>query len=127
MIIAILAAIAIPSYRSYVRTVNEGRALQALQSTSLALERYKLRNFSYKGFNQALDSVQGYTLTLTDQSGSSLSGTNTNGTNWSILAENTTSDAKQASFLMTSNGTRCKNTALSNISKTDCGTGAETW
>lgn len=127
VVVSVLAAFAIPSYQSHVRTVNEGRAIQALQSTSLTLERYKLRNFSYRGFNLTPDMPQGYTLTITDQSGKLLNGSDTTGADWSVVAQNTTADSKQASFLMTSNGTRCKNTAFSNISKTDCGTGAETW
>ncbi|SDB99713.1 type IV pilin protein [Acinetobacter boissieri] len=127
VIVAILVAVAIPSYQSYVRTVNEGRAIQAMQNESVLLERYKARNFSYINYSSALSGIQGYTFTLTDQAGNTLTSNNTTGSDWSIIAQNTSADSKQASFLITSNGTRCKNTAFSNISKTDCGTGAETW
>ncbi|MBF7682820.1 prepilin-type N-terminal cleavage/methylation domain-containing protein [Acinetobacter sp. B5B] len=127
VIVAILAAVAIPSYQSYVRRVNEGRAIQALQNESVLLERFKARNFSYLSYTLSQSTVQGYVFTLTDQSGNSLTSNNTTGSDWALVAENKTADTKQASFLMNSNGIRCKNTAFSNISKTDCGTGAEAW
>lgn len=127
VIVAILAAVAMPSYQAYVRKVNEERAVQAMQNESVLLERYKARNFSYIDYNSTLGTVQGYAFTLTDQSGKLLTSTDTTGLDWSIVAQNTTSDTKQASFLMTSSGTRCKNTTFSNINKTGCGTGSETW
>lgn len=126
-IVAIFAAVAIPSYQSYARKVKESRVTEALQNESVLLERYKARNFSYINFQQSITNVQGYTLTLTDQAGNALTSGNTTGTNWSLVAENTSADVKLASFLITSNGMRCKNTTFVNINKTACGTGAETW
>jgi type IV pilus assembly protein PilE len=57
VIVAILAAIAIPSYQNYVIRSKRGDAMGALLSATQAVERYKgANNFSYVGaslpFNQ---------------------------------------------------------------------------
>ncbi|WP_214645828.1 type IV pilin protein [Acinetobacter terrestris] len=51
IIIAILAAIALPSYASYVRSAHEKAALQKLGDIALKLEKEKTRNFSYSAFS----------------------------------------------------------------------------
>jgi type IV pilus assembly protein PilE len=49
-IVGILAAIAIPSYQSYMTRTRRADAMAALQSVSAAMERYKAtNNFSYLG------------------------------------------------------------------------------
>ncbi|RZG74361.1 type IV pilin protein [Acinetobacter sp. WCHAc060025] len=50
VIIAILAAIALPSYQQYARKNNEKIAEQKLQDIALKLENERTRNFSYKDF-----------------------------------------------------------------------------
>lgn len=50
-ILAIVAAIALPSYQAYVRKGNEKLALQQIADLSLELEKEKSRNFSYEGMN----------------------------------------------------------------------------
>lgn len=46
VILAIVAAIALPSYQAYVRKGNEKLALQQIADLSLELEKEKSRNFS---------------------------------------------------------------------------------
>lgn len=51
VIVAILAAIAIPSYQVYIRKANLAQAQQEMQKIAEQLSRHKARNFSYKGFD----------------------------------------------------------------------------
>lgn len=50
VIVAILAAITLPSYQQYARKNNEKIAEQKLQDIALKLENEKALNFSYKDF-----------------------------------------------------------------------------
>lgn len=50
-IVAILAAIAIPSYQQYIRRGSLVQAQQEMQKLAEQLERHKAKNFSYKGFD----------------------------------------------------------------------------
>lgn len=50
VMIAVIAAITIPSYQNYSRKNNEKLALQKVQQVALQLENEKARNFSYAGF-----------------------------------------------------------------------------
>ena len=122
VIVAILAAIAIPSYQSYVRRANENRAMQEVQRMATLLERYKARNFNYKNFNESANTINQYSITITDTSGNALS---TTGQTWAIKAE--TTDAKNYTLLLTSTGVRCKNKTTANVKNTTCGTGSESW
>ena len=51
MIVAILAAIALPSYQQYGRRAAVSAAQQEMLKLAEQLERHKGKNFSYKGFN----------------------------------------------------------------------------
>lgn len=51
MIIAILAAIAYPSYTRYIEKKDLAIAKQEAQHIATELERFKAKNFSYKGFD----------------------------------------------------------------------------
>lgn len=51
MIVAILAAIALPSYQQYVRRGDLSIAKQESLRIEGELERFKSKNFSYKGFD----------------------------------------------------------------------------
>lgn len=51
VIVAIFAAIAIPSYQAYIRKANLANAQQEMQRIAEQLSRHKARNFSYKGFD----------------------------------------------------------------------------
>lgn len=50
IIVAILAAIALPSYAQYVRKNHEKLVLQKMGDIALKLEKEKSRNFSYENF-----------------------------------------------------------------------------
>lgn len=51
VIIAIFAAIAIPSYQQYVMRANTSMAQQEMQKIAEQLERHKAKNFTYRGFD----------------------------------------------------------------------------
>lgn len=56
-IVAILAAIAIPSYLSYIKSSRRSDALQTLLSIQLQQEKYRLNNNSYGTLAQVWDGV----------------------------------------------------------------------
>lgn len=158
MIVAILAAIALPSYQTYIRRAAASSAQQEMLKLAEQLERHKGKNFSYRGFNPEYLYKDGsdtlspcftsntaqltlpikvnasnqctiakYTLTLRDGSSTNLLLTNTMalGQSWAIKA--VSSDAQNVSFLLRSDGVRCKNTTAANITYSTCGTGTENW
>lgn len=135
VIVAILAAIAIPSYQEYARRSRAAQAQQEMQRLAVLLDRWKARNFNYKGFSTTTTTVASttsypYTVTIVDPDVSNVALTDNSavGRNWAIQA--TTNDQKNYNFLLTSTGIRCKNKALSNVSYTSCGTtaqGSENW
>lgn len=94
-IVAILAAIALPNYQTYVRRANDSEAQQEVQRVAVELEKWKSRNFNYQGFNLPTKVIRNYTISVT-----------TTQQSWSVLA--TTSQLKNHSFVMTSSGLRCK-------------------
>jgi type IV pilus assembly protein PilE len=67
LIVAVLTAIAIPSYRSYTRTANRADATRAMSFDAQALERCYSQTFTYIGCSVASgSSPQGfYALTVT--------------------------------------------------------------
>ncbi len=150
VIVAIFAAIAIPSYQAQIRRSDTAAVQQEIQKLAEQLERYKSRNFSYHGFNpnylyghttamSAIDfpssANKKYTLTLADTSTTTvttlLSSSTGLGQRWAISAVpvNTGYDA----LLITSEGVRCKNKYttsgdLTNINAyTGCSANAEKW
>nr|WP_319611040.1 MULTISPECIES: type IV pilin protein [Acinetobacter] len=136
--VAILAAIALPSYRAYVLRADASRAEQEIQQISIQLNRHKSRNFNYKGFSTgttapvvlpvgATGSTVKYKITVRDGDDPSKTLTDTTalGQNWVIRAE--ASDPNNFTFLFNSSGLRCKNKATSNVTYTTCGTGVEPW
>ena len=81
VIVAIFAAIAIPSYQHFIRRANVAQAQQEMSKIAEQLQRFKSRNFSFKGFNakylypnssifdassQTLNFNSKYTITLVD-------------------------------------------------------------
>ena len=156
VIVAIFAAIAIPSYQQYARRADASMVQQEMQKIAEQLERHKAKNFTYRGFDPAyiygatgpMTSIilpQGatgtaikYTITIRDADdstklltavdGSSPPKPTVRGRNWAMKAE--TSDVKNYNFLMTSSGMKCKNKTKANVSYTGCGSiaaGREEW
>jgi len=138
VIIAIFAAVAIPSYQAYVLRADASRAQQQMQQIAVQLSRQKSRNFNYIGFSTgattpvilpvgATGSAIKYRITVRD--GDDTTKTLTDpaalGQNWVIRAE--ASDPNNFTYLFTSKGLRCKNKATSNVTYITCGTGAEPW
>lgn len=153
VIVAIFAAIAIPSYQHFVRRAIAAQAQQEVQKLAEQLERHKSKNFTYRGFNASYlypapppprhnsfnattqvltlpleSTTPKYTIAIVDGGATNplLTATTATGQAWAIKA--TSSDAQNYSFLMTSTGIRCKNKTSANIGYTDCGTsGNEDW
>ena len=144
VIVAIFAAIAIPSYQEYVRRAIAAQAQQEMQRISTELERSKARNFNYLGFPSTVVLPVGatgaaiqYTITVSDGADVSRSLTDSaaTGQSWvmrGIWKTAETTNVDNFSFLMTSSGVRCKNKTKANITATNvnnatCGTGREEW
>ena len=139
-IIAIIAAIAVPSYDTYIRRADLSTAQQEMLKIAELLEKHRARNFSYDGFilrdpvlNEGpyagvdnatktmlllpLDAVNGnqkFTLTLT-----------VNAQVWSLKA--VSQSPRNYSLLMTSAGFKCKTKTAANITASSCGNAAEDW
>ena len=126
MIIAILAAIALPSYQTYTRRAAEAKTKQEILKVAEQLERHKSRNFNYKNFAiSGTDLPVGYTLDLKD--GTDTSNTLSTGVGQKWVMKATTTDANNYNFLLNSVGLKCKNKAESVVTYTSCGVGAEEW
>ncbi|MCL6240350.1 MULTISPECIES: type IV pilin protein [Acinetobacter] len=151
VIIAILAAIAIPSYQSFIRKNLTAQVQQEMLKLADQLERHKAKNFSYKKFDPkylyagataAMPEVfvpggvlnvgtSKYKIELKDISRATTENllTTDNGMVWSMKATPLDlSDAKLYTLLLTSTGLRCKTTTNSNVSYNACtGVGVEQW
>lgn len=157
IIISIIAAIAFPSYRSYVERKDLALAKQTALNLATELEKFKSKNFSYKGFDVAhiypnyvkatgelyvpVDSTSisaKYKITLVDiPTKKSLADTGNDvlGLNWAMKLEREkeagSSDLKQPrnyDLLITSTGMRCM-TRTTDVVKdyTDCEGDYENW
>ena len=149
MVVAILAAIAFPSYQEYMRRQNLALAKQEMMIIAGELERFKGKNFSYKGFDGSafytdFDSTAGtlqtpvnkpnktHTITLMDaDSKLPLTDANSNGLNWTIIAiRNTPIDQRNYDVLLRSDGVRCQTKDENKVNDgnfTDCGPNLENW
>ncbi len=138
VIVAIFAAVAIPSYQAYVLRADASRAQQQMQQIAVQLARQKARNFNYIGYSTgatapvtlpvgATGSAIKYKITVRDGDDTTkpLTDPAALGQNWVIRAE--ASDPNNFTYLFGSNGLRCKNKATSNVTYITCGTGAEPW
>lgn len=137
-IVAIFAAIAIPSYQTYVLQADASRAQQQMQQIAVQLARQKSRNFNYKGFStgstapvilpvRATGSAIKYQITVRDGDDTTkpLTDPTALGQNWVIRAE--ASNPKNFTFLYSSSGLRCKSKTAQNVSYSTCGTGGDSW
>ena len=124
MVIAIIAAIALPSYQNYVRRSDEAAAQQRIQQIATELEKFKARQFNY--LNYAIESGMDYYPTSTnakytfsvkdgDNTDNALTDTDATGRNWVILATPSASYPKLQQFVMTSTGLKCKKVQGSTI------------
>ena len=136
VVIAVFAAIAVPSYQAYIQKKDLALAKQEALKMASELERFKNKNFSYKGFNATyiypsykkatgelylpIGLAEGdakYKLTVVDLAQKkSLSDASTAVLclNWAIKVERVTEDGsttlkqpKNYDLLLTSMGIRC--------------------
>ncbi|RKG54704.1 prepilin-type N-terminal cleavage/methylation domain-containing protein [Acinetobacter cumulans] len=138
-IFGILAAIATPIYQNYGLRANASAAEQAISEIAIGLNKHKSRNFSFKGFSispnpmvlpiNSTGSNIKYEITVRDGNNTSLALTDSAalGQQWVIRAES--KDARNYTYLFTSNGLRCRNKLASSVTYATCGTGAnvEKW
>ena len=130
-IMAIIAAIAYPSYVQFILRNNESTVQARILELSQALEKHKSQNFSYKGFaisTEEVGSPKKYTLNIVGDVTKDVSGVEmtssiaTSGSGWVIKA--TPEDSRNATYLMNSQGLKCKNKLSSAVTYLSCGTGA---
>ncbi|WP_168526210.1 MULTISPECIES: type IV pilin protein [unclassified Acinetobacter] len=150
VIVAILAAIALPSYQEYLRKKDMALAQQELLKLADQLERHKAKNFSYKNFNPqflyegttsplsiiyvpgvTLDATKSkYKIEIKDISSTTVTNLLTTdlGAAWSMKASPVNNDPRLYTFLITSHGLKCKARENSNVSFVACtGQGVEEW
>lgn len=154
VIVAIFAAIAIPSYQTYMRRADVSMVQQEMQKIAEQLERHKSKNFTYRGFDPnyiydvpagtplnsvtlprgATGSAIKYTITIRDAEDPTKLLTDASippvirARAWTMKAEG--SDTRNYDLLMTSTGLRCKNKTKSLVTYTGCGSvsaGREEW
>lgn len=144
MIIGILAAIAIPSYRAYVIRNAEADVQRKMLSLSNELEQWRAKALTYKGFKPQSDNIADstgaisqptnnprYIIRLGHLAGntptfSTLHEGGGRANNWVMMA--TPVDLTGAdSFKITSQGLRCANNTNFSITDTGCGAGETTW
>lgn len=144
MIIGILAAVAIPSYRAYVIRNAEADVQRKMLSLSNELEQWRAKALTYKGFKPQSDNIADSTGAINQPSNdpryiirlghltgntptfSTLHEGGGRANNWVMMA--TPVDLTGAdSFKITSQGLRCANNVNFTIAAADCGAGEETW
>lgn len=153
MIIAILAAIAIPSYEVFLQRAAKAEAQQEMLRLAEQLSRHKIRNFSYRGFkagylyandvgtispkfndaNQTIDlpldnTNSRYRITIRDGRAGNplLTASNALGQGWVITADDISDASNNYKILLTSTGVRCMNREdWTRVTVIGCGTEAE--
>ncbi|MBJ8422198.1 prepilin-type N-terminal cleavage/methylation domain-containing protein [Acinetobacter bereziniae] len=123
IIIAIMAAIAIPTYKDIIQSNREKKVQQEILKLAEQLERYKTRNFNYRNFSEtATELPEGYILKILDLEDSSKNLTDdVQGIGWYISVapptdvNNRNYNPKNNYFLMSSNGLQCKSRLLSDV------------
>ncbi|WP_109441033.1 type IV pilin protein [Acinetobacter haemolyticus] len=140
VLVAIIAAIAIPSYEHFTRRAIAAQAQQEMHKLAEQLERHKSRNFTYRGFNprylypappgprvDSFDETKQeltlplessnpkYTLTIVDGSAGNplLTSSDAIGQRWAIKA--VSHNVRNSSFLLTSTGVKCETITPANI------------
>lgn len=151
VVIAILASIALPSYRIYVQRSAEADVQKKMRSLTAELEQWRAKALTYKGYTPKQDSINSdgeisypasnanYTIKLgevhTDKDKNQVvKALNSNdaeirGTDWVILAtpKSTGGFPNANTYLLKSDGSRCYvDHAMTLTVSSDC-TGAESW
>lgn len=136
-IMAIIAAIAYPSYTQFILKNEASKVQTRMLELSQSLERYKSQNFSYKGFpitSEDIGDPKKYTITIvgavaTDSGGSEKhESIASSGSSWAMKAIST--DTKNYSFLMNNLGLKCRNKLAIKVTYLSCGgtsDGSGTW
>jgi type IV pilus assembly protein PilE len=155
MVISVISAIAYPSYTSYTQKKDLAVAKQTTLQLASELEKFKNKNFSYKGFSAAylyngFNGTAGlmylpvgsnatnalFRLSIKDlNTNLPLTSNNTvvTGQNWVIIVERmpltgTQKQPKNYDLLLTSNGVKCMTRTANIVQKlTDCGVDHENW
>lgn len=134
VIVAIFAAIAIPSYQNFVRRSAAAQAQQEVQRIATLLEQAKSRNFNYIGFNLNPNptivpsgatgtSIQ-YSITVMDGTDPTKALTAVDAVGQDYIIRALSTDNKNFSFIFSSTGLRCKKVGTSMDYNCE---GAETW
>ncbi|MBA3486600.1 MAG: prepilin-type N-terminal cleavage/methylation domain-containing protein [Lysobacter sp.] len=108
-IVAILAAIALPSFADQMRKSRRAEAVTAIQDAQLRLERWRVDHNSYAGSGVAIPASSHYTFTITAAAATP--------NNYSVSAAPTINQAKDKC------GTMTITSALGIVSKTPTDTG----
>ncbi|WP_445404262.1 type IV pilin protein [Acinetobacter vivianii] len=130
VIVAIFAAVALPSYQYYLRRGEESKAMQEMLRLSQELEKYRSRNFSYQGFTVASTAYavpnSSYTILIVDGTDTSkpLNNDAVTGQKWVMRANANDSYSRKFNYLLNNNGFQCKNKTWSLINYVDCNTAA---
>lgn len=143
-IIAILAAIAVPSYRAFIIRNAESDAQRKMLMLSIELEQWRAKSLTYKGFKPKEDAIADgtgvinqpatnprYTITLGHLVGdppatfSTLHQGNARANNW-IMTATPVNMVGADSFLLSSQELRCSSNITFDITEADC-TGATIW
>lgn len=146
VIVAILAAIAIPSYQHYVAKTRKAEAQAELLKLSERLENYRGRNLSYAGYipeNQNTgqkgrvnlpygNSAYDYQITIVDINDSTKSlQDSTIGQGWKIIAVPSQSKSRalraSESLLLNSRGLKCMTKTILTVANNDCGSLSQEW
>lgn len=140
IIVAILAAIAIPSYDAYIHRADLSTAQQEMLKIGALLEKHRSRNFSYDGFvlkgtatNQgayyavpnATDTTLLLPLNATNGSQKFTLSLNVASQTWSLKA--VSQNPRNDSLLFTSIGIKCKTKTAASITNSSCGSHSEDW
>lgn len=137
LMMAILASIAIPSYQNFIlknhAKAAEAKILEMIQD----MEKYKSRNFSYRGYLPMTDvsgspveyNMSVFARVTQDADGEeTISSLTDDGSAWVIKAIPV--NVKNDTYLVNSDGLRCKNKWSSKVTYIDCGgaaNGSEPW
>ncbi|MGO2505384.1 MAG: type IV pilin protein [Psychrobacter alimentarius] len=144
MIIGILAAIAIPSYRAYIIRNAEADVQRKMLMLSNELEQWRAKALTYKGFQPRTDIVAAgtgainlpannprYVIRLGHIAGRSTTFSPLNegserAMGWVMMATPVNLTGAD-SFMINSQGMRCANNVSFNITDANCGTGETPW